>query len=136
MKLGSLEYMEAAKVASNADVEYRRLSKGENESYTLILEAEPTRGVPQAIACGYRLEDGAVAEVWLGERSTEFILTGPYGVWVAILRGKLSATKALTMRKLKVRGNFLKLLATGDSTIRWVEVLRTIPTEFDGDYAA
>lgn len=48
----------------------------------------------------------------------------------------MPATKALTMRRFKVRGNFLRLLPTGGSTVRWVEVLRRIPTEFEGDYAA
>jgi hypothetical protein len=38
------------------------------------------------------------------------------------------------MRKLKVRGNFLKLLASSDSTIRWLKILQSIPTAFEGDY--
>lgn len=135
MKLGSPEYLEAMKEATNADAEYRRLAKDESESYLLVLEAEPARGVPETIVCGYQLRNGEIVEVWRGERKTDFVLSGPYGVWVDILCGKLGPTKALTMRRLKVRGNFLRLLATGDSTIRWVQVLRTIPTEFEGDYA-
>jgi len=56
-------------------------------------------------------------------------------VWVEVRRGAISPNQALTMRKLKVSGNILRLLKGADSTIRWVEVLRTIPTEFAGDYA-
>jgi hypothetical protein len=43
--------------------------------------------------------------------------------------------KVFIMRKLKVRGNFLKLLRGADSTVRWVQILQTIPTEFEGEYA-
>jgi hypothetical protein len=39
------------------------------------------------------------------------------------------------MRKLKTQGPFLQLLAGSKRIIRWVEILRTIPTEFEGTYA-
>jgi len=38
-------------------------------------------------------------------------------------------------RKLKVKGNFMKLLKYSDGMLRWVEILRTIPTKFEGQYA-
>jgi len=45
------------------------------------------------------------------------------------------ALQSMTARKLKVKGNLLQLLKTADATIRWLEVLQTIPTEFEGNYA-
>jgi putative sterol carrier protein len=56
-------------------------------------------------------------------------------VWVDILRGKMGPTKAIASRKLRTQGPFLQLLQGGNRIIRWVEILRTIPTEFDGSYA-
>jgi putative sterol carrier protein len=135
MKLGSLEYLEEMMRVSNADEKYLKLAKGEYESYTMVLNAEPEKGVEDIIIVGYKVEGGRITEVWEGERPTTFTISGPYGVWVDILRGKLGPNKALLMRKLKVRGNFLKLLKLADATIRWVELLRTIPTEFEGEYA-
>jgi len=44
---------------------------------------------------------------------------------------KMGATKAITMRKLRTQGPFLQLLAGSKRIIRWVEILRTIPTEFE-----
>ena len=58
-----------------------------------------------------------------------------YKVWVDILRGKMGATKAIASRKLKTQGPFLQLLQGGNRIIRWVEILRTVPTEFEGSYA-
>jgi len=134
MKLGSMEYLQEVQRVSNEDAEYRRLAKGENESYTMIMKAEPGKGVPEDILAGEQLKDGEVVEIWNGVRDTDFTLTANYGVWVDILRGQLNAVKALSLRRLKVKGSFLKLLKS-KSTDRWVEVLMSIPTEFEGEYA-
>jgi len=135
MKLATLEYMEEAKKRSNADPQYLELSKGNNESYTLVLEPEPAQGVSEPAIIGFDNVDGLMNEAWSGQRPTEFTLSAPYGVWVDILRGKMGPTKAITMRRLKTQGPFLQLLAGGNRIIRWVEILRTIPTEFEGNYA-
>jgi putative sterol carrier protein len=135
MKLGSLEYLEEAKKRSNADAEYLELAKGNNESYTLVLEAQPDWGVTEQIVIGFDNVDGKMNEVWEGQRPTDFTISGPYGVWVDILRGKMGPTKAIAMRKLRTQGPFLELLQGANRIVRWVEVLRTIPTEFEGDYA-
>jgi putative sterol carrier protein len=79
--------------------------------------------------------DRRFSQCWRGARATLFTLSAPYGTWVEILRGKLGATKAITMRRLKVQGPFLQLLKGGDRVLLWVDILRTIPTEFEGDYA-
>ena len=135
MKLGSLEYLQEIKRKSNADPKYLELAKGNNESYTLVLEPEPEQGVHQQTIVGFDNVDGRMNEVWLGQRPTLFTLTAPYKVWVDILRGKMGATKAIASRKLKTQGPFLQLLQGGNRIIRWVEILRGIPTEFEGNYA-
>jgi putative sterol carrier protein len=135
MKLASLEYLEEVKKRSNADEKYLDLAKGNNESYTLVLEPEPDKDVSEQIIIGFDNVDGMMNEVWLGQRPTQFTLSAPYGVWVDILRGKMGPTKAIASRKLKTQGPFLQLLQGGNRIIRWVEILRTVPTEFEGTYA-
>lgn len=135
VKLGSLEYIEKMREVLNGDAEHRRLAKGETDSYLLVLEPEPAKGVTERVIAGYSMVDGEVADVWLGERKTTFVLSAPYGVWVDILTGKLGPIAAMTTRRLKIRGNILRLLAGSDSTLRMVELLRTIPTELEGKYA-
>ncbi len=135
MKLGSQEYMDEVTKRTNSDEKYLRLSKGENEIYTLVLEAEPEKGVAQSLTLCYRVDDGKIAEFYPTEREATFRITAPYGTWVEILRGTLGANKALMTRKLKVKGNFMKLLKYSDGVLRWVEILRTIPTEFEGEHA-
>jgi len=135
MKLGSMEYMQKVMERSNADENYRKLAKGQNETYTLVVQAEPKRGVPESVVVGFDCQDGEFVEVWQGQRPTVFTLSAPYGVWVDILRGKLGPTKAITMRRLKTQGPFLQLLKGAERVLRWVDILCTIPTEFEGEYA-
>lgn len=135
MRLASPEYLEEVKRRSNRDETYCRMIQNDYESYTLVLQAEPTKGIQDTITIGFQVDHGQIPDIWTGERKTDFTLSGPYGVWVDILRGALNPNKALTMRKLKARGNLLQLLRSSDSTIRWVEILQTIPTEFEGEYA-
>lgn len=135
MKLGSTEYMQRVKELSNADEKYRQLAKGQNETYTLVLQAEPDKGVPEPVIVGFDCQDGEFVDIWQGQRATLFTLSAPYGVWVDILRGKLGPTRAITMRRLKTQGPFLQLLKGAERVLRWVDILRTIPTEFQGDFA-
>lgn len=135
MKLGSIEYIQTVMDRSNSDEKYRQLAKGQYETYTLVLEAEPDKGVPEPVIVGFDCQDGEFVDVWQGKRATTFTLSAPYGVWVDILRGKMGPTVAITMRRLKTQGPFLQLLKGAERVLRWVEVLRTIPTEFEGQYS-
>ena len=134
MRLCSPEYMQEVMQRSNADAKCRALAKGQNETYTMILEAEPAKRVAQPVMASFEARDGEIVHVWLGTRPSTFTLSAPYGTWVDVLSGKLGATTAITMRKLKVQGPFLQLLKGAERTLRWVEILRTIPTELEGQY--
>jgi putative sterol carrier protein len=131
----SSEYLDEAKKRTNSDEQYIKLAKGEYASYTFMMKAEPDKGVEKDIVIGYVVEDGRIVDIWVGERKTDFTIVGRYETWVNVLLGKLDATKALMMRKLKVKGNLLKLMKYTKPTLRWLEILRTIPTEFHGDYS-
>lgn len=134
MLLGSPEYMEEVARRTNSDAEYAQLAKGEHETYTLILEPEPAHRVIERLAIGYRVEEGKITETWQGERPTTFTLSGPYGVWVNILRGDIAPIPAFLKQKLHVKGNLIKLVSGAGFINRWIEILRSIPTEFSGDY--
>lgn len=135
MRFGSIEYLQEVRRRSNSDEEYQRLAKGESDSYLMVVKADPAKGIADDLSIGYAADDGTITDVWVGERETDFVLTGPYGVWVRVLSGQLDPNKAMMMRKLKVKGNLLQLLRTADATMRWLEVLQTVPTEFEGEYA-
>ena len=136
MLLGSKEHLLEIQKRVNENEEYLQMTKGEGrKSFTFILEPEPKKNVTETIRIGYEENDGFIEDIWEGEKDTEFIITGKYGNWVRILRQELGATKALTMRKLKLKkGSLIKLLRSSDSTIKWIQILASIPVEFHGDY--
>ncbi len=135
MLLGSDEYLEEFKKRLNADDEYERLAKNVKDSYTLFVQAEPDKGIQNDLIVGFTIENGKLTDVWRGERKTSFVLSAPYGVYVDILTGKINVNKAFITRKLKIKGSLPKLLKTAKATERLVDVLRSIPTEFEGEYA-
>jgi hypothetical protein len=72
LKLGRPEYMQEVLKRTNSDAKYLELSKGENEIYTLVLEAGPEKDVAQALTLCYRVEDGKIVEVYPAEMDATF----------------------------------------------------------------
>jgi len=118
MIFASKEYLEEIQRRSNADEKYLRLAKGQHASYTFIMQAELEKGVERDIVVGYQVEEGKITDIWVGERRTDFIISGKYGVWIEILAGKMGVTKAFLTRKLRVRGNMMKILKLVAATER------------------
>ena len=134
MILGSNQYLDEAMRKINEDEKYAKLTQGVEDSYTLVLQAQPSKGIPEDLVLGFAISKGKMTEIWLGNKKTDFILSAPYGVFVDILTGKLDVTRAFIMRKLKIEGSLARLLKTSKATEQFVEVLKTIPTEFEGEY--
>jgi len=133
-KFASLEYLQEVQARTNRDEKYLELSKGETVSYTMVIEPEPEKGVNDRSVIGYATEDGKMTQVWEGEKPTQMVIGAPYGVWVSILLGKTSVTRAFLTRKLKLKGNLAQILKMSKSTDRWLEILATVPTAFAGEY--
>jgi putative sterol carrier protein len=134
MLLGSDQYLAEFQKRLNADKEYAELAKGVDDLYTLVLQAEPDKGVTETLTVGFVIKGGKMTDMWKGERETSFVLSAPYGVWVDILLGKIGANRAFITRKLRIVGNMPRLLKTAKATERLVELLRTMPTSFHGKY--
>jgi putative sterol carrier protein len=134
MALGNDMYLKLFKENLNKDEEYMNLASSVNDSYTLVLQADPDKGVEDTMVVGFEIKEGKMTDIWTGERETSFILSAPYRVWVDILLGKISANRAFITRKLKIKGNMPRLLKTAKATDRLVAVLREMPTEFHGEF--
>jgi putative sterol carrier protein len=133
-ELGSDEYLKKFKKKINADEEYEKLAKSVDDSYTLILQGDPEKGINDTMIVGFEIKEGKMTDLWTGERETSFILSARYRVWVDILLGKIGANRAFITRKLKIKGNMPKLLKTAKATDRMVQLLREIPTTFHGEF--
>ena len=134
IELGSEEYLESFKKSLNEDEDYSKLASSVVDSYTLVAQAEPDKGVDDTLVVGFEIKEGRMTDIWLGERETSYILSAPYRVWVDILLGNIGANRAFITRKLKIKGNMPRLLKTAKATDRLVEILREMPTRFHGEY--
>lgn len=134
MLIGSEEWWDKAMEIVNADEEYYNSAKTLNKSYTFKISAEPENGINEDIIMGYKIENGKLVDHWEEERQTDFVISGPYKVWYRILKGEIGPVKAMTMRKLKVKGSLPEMLKYNKATLRWVELLRTIESEYHGNY--
>jgi putative sterol carrier protein len=130
----SKEWIDALAERLKTDEVYQQAAVGFKAIYQFIVEPEPDKGVPDRKEVGIKLPE--CDETWEGVRDdATYTMIGKYGVYVDVLRGKIGATKAITLRKLKVKGNLANLLKYKKAIDRYVEVLGEVETQFEGDYA-
>ena len=81
----------------------------------------------------FRFEDGAFAELLLGEGdppAAEFRITGAYNTFARISQAELGSHRALMTGKLKLKGNMVKALKLASIADRLNRVLATIPARY------
>ncbi|HEU13027.1 MAG: SCP2 sterol-binding domain-containing protein [Thermoplasmata archaeon] len=135
MRFGSEEYLKKVMEVTNSDERYSEMVRNEDATYTFLIEPEPENGVRDGITLGYSMKGGKMVDIWLGERETDFVISGRYGIWVDLVTGRTGVTSAFLQRKLRIRGEFSRILRLSKPTEYWIQLLRRIPTEFDGIYS-
>jgi putative sterol carrier protein len=78
-------------------------------------------------------DDGNVSKFEVGEGDppdAEFKIIADYETFAKISRGELGAVRALTSRKLTLRGNMAKAMRLAPRVDRMNKVLATIPTDY------
>ncbi len=129
----SKEWIEALADRLKDDNEYQKAAVGFDAVFQFVVEPEPDKGITEKKEIGIVLP--ACEETWVGVRDdANYVMSGKYGVYVDVLDGKMGATKAITMRKLKVKGNLANLLKFKRAIDRYVEVLGEVSAEYEGPY--
>ena len=124
---------ELAEALKNDEI-YQKKAEGFDSSYQFVVEPVPEKGVTEQRACGLNLPQ--CDETWEGIRpNTDYVMTASYEVFYNIMTGKMGATRAITTRKAKVKGNLAKLLKYTGAINRYVEVLGQVEADFEGDFA-
>ncbi|MBM3301146.1 MAG: SCP2 sterol-binding domain-containing protein [Deltaproteobacteria bacterium] len=129
----SKEWIETLAEKLKTDSEYQQAAVGFDAIFQFIVEPEPDKGITERREVGIVLP--TCDETWEGIRNdANYSMSGKYGVYVDVLNGELGATKAITLRKLKVKGNLANLLKYKKAIDRYVEVLGSVESEFEGPY--
>ncbi len=64
------------------------------------------------------------------EREAEYILSGPYSTWRKVMDGSQDPIQAMMMRKLKLKGNLVKVMRYPKAAKDMVNCVQLVDTEF------
>ena len=136
-KFGSDEWLQAYKDAINSSPELAEAASDWQRDITLVVEAQPDKGVPIDLWGLFEVEHGkckaatAVAPE-VGDRA-EYVIRAPYARWREIIEGKLDPTRALLQGKLQVKGDLKALTQEVEAARALVKAAASVPTKFPDD---
>lgn len=131
------EWLIAYRAAIDASAELAEAAKDWDRDITIVVEAEPDKGVPNDTWAWFHIQHGKVADAKLvspddGERA-EYVIFAPYSRWKEVIQGKLDPIRGMLQGKLKVKGDLKALTEEVDAAHALVKVASTIPSEFPDD---
>jgi len=129
----SAEWAEAFKDAIEADATYRETATKWAWPVALVLQATPEYGYPDAVAVELTLDRGRCHAVAIRARDTvtaPFVLTAPYEVWKAVVKGELDPLTGVTRGKITVQGSLATLMMHAKSAAALCGCARNVATAF------
>jgi putative sterol carrier protein len=133
----SPEWLVAYSEAINADAEFRKAAQGWEGDITLVVEAEPHKGVPVDSWAWFDLHHGENLEAKVvtpdvGERAA-FVIRAPYSVWKEVLSGRLEPVRGMTVGRLRLAGDLPAIKEHVRAVGALVSIASRITTEFPDD---
>jgi putative sterol carrier protein len=133
------EWMDAYKAAIVADPEYKQIAKDWEGSVSLIVNADPEKGLPEPTYVFMDYWHGDVGEFVVCDRakaeSATFVMTGDYVRWKQVARKELDATKGLLQGKLKLRGDLPYVVRNIKVVNKVVDLLGRFETQWPDEPA-
>lgn len=131
----SEEWVGAWLALANRSAEFEASGKEWEGAVILVIGAEPTAGIPDAV---YVRLDGRHGK-WLGhELSTDrrlaegavFVLRAPYARWKQVIRQELNPIKGLVQGKIRIEGHLPVVFKWTKSVLLLAELAGRLDTEF------
>jgi putative sterol carrier protein len=128
------EWMDAYKTAILADPDYKQIAKDWEGSVSLIVNADPAKGVPESVYLFQDYWHGDVGEFVVCDKakaeSAKFVMTGDYSRWKQVAQKELDATKGLLQGKLKLKGDLPYVVRNIKVVNKVVEILGKFETQW------
>src|SRR5512137_486408 len=126
------EWMDAYKAAIISDPDYKEIAKGWEGSVSLIVNADPSKGVSETIYVFMDYWHGDVGEFVVCDKakaeSAKFVMTGDYSRWKQVALKELDATKGLMQGKLKMKGDLPYVVRQVRVVNKVVDILGNVET--------
>lgn len=126
-------WAEAFQQAIESDASYRAAAAKWTWPVALVLEATPEYGYADGVAVELTLDRGRCHGAQIGPRdavTAPFVLTAPYAVWKAVVRGELDPLVGVTRGKIAVQGSLATLMLNAKSAAALCACARLVPTAF------
>lgn len=133
----SPDWLVAYRDAINADTAFREAAQGWEGDITLVVEAEPDKGVAVDSWAWFDLHHGDNLEAKVvspdeGERA-RYVIRAPYSTWKEVLRGRLDPVKGMTQGKLRLSGDLVEIRERVQAVAAMVSIAASITSEFPDD---
>lgn len=133
MQFLSQEWVDHLAEQLKQDEKYQKKAKGFDSYYQIIAEPDPVRGITEQRAAGLLLPQAT--ETWVGIRDkVDYTMTAPYEIFYKIFTGQLGPILAITSGKAKIAGNYAKMMRFTAGANMFVQNMKMMPTEFEGDF--
>ena len=135
MKLYDDEWVtQLARLASH-DETFQKKAKGFDVIYQYVVKAPKASADQTPITFWFKFPEAVVFGVGQHEKPT-YTMTTSYEIFHDVLIGKTNAVMALTMRRIFVSGDLMKLLRFTGGINRIVELMQSIPALAEGGLKA
>ncbi len=134
-KFPSAEWVEALKDVINSSEAYRSAAKTWEGDFFFVIEPDSTTTFTEPVTLYMDLWHGECRDAYVVEnpkehKQPEFVISAPYSVWKQVVTAKLDPIQAMMTRKLKLKGNLMKIMRSVKAANELVRCCTQVPTEF------
>jgi putative sterol carrier protein len=132
IKFPSDEWIKELSRQLNASDSYEKSAKDWEGDFVFIIEPDDAYDTTAYLFLG--LYHGKSPDAALigsaDEREAEFLLSAPFSSWRQVIEGKLDPIQGMMTRKLKVKGNLMKIMRYPKAAKEIVSCCALVPTDF------
>ena len=123
----------------NGSDSYREAASTWEGDVSLVIEAEPDKGVPEDVWAWVDLwhgecRAGRIVPPEEGERA-RFVVRAPYSRWKEVIRKELEPVKGMMQGKLRLKGDLPAIVRHVKAARELVNLAGTVPTDFPDEAA-
>ena len=132
LKFPSDEWGKAFADQLNASEDYERSAKDWEGDFIFVIE--PDKAYPENAYLFIGLYHGKCTDAAMisseDEREAQFIIRAPFTNWRKVIEGKLEPISAIMVRKLKLKGDMMKVMRYPKAAKELVNCVSRVPTDF------
>lgn len=132
VKFQSEEWIKEFQRQMNESEVYERAGKGFEGDWIFIVEAD--NAYAETVYFFMSLNNGKCTDAAMiaseQEREAQYFIRAPFSTWRKVIEGKLDPIQGLMMRKLKLKGNLMKVMRYPKAAKEMMNCVMRVPTDF------